>query len=530
MDSIKKLPVDPSVEHLRKQAKRLLADHRLAQPWATQRCSAVLPGKAIKLADAQHVVAVEYGFTSWAKLIGHVESVTADSAAWSADPNDNIPKAATAGDFERVRRLVDEGRFTQHDLDLGLARATHQHLDIAQYLVDHGADVNGEYGGGYGPILLASCEGANLAGIRFLLERGADPDSDPDRRTKYANHNTPMRMLLGSYMRVDPATKHAAIDLLREYGATQPSEVDDLAFAVFRDDADQLAALLDADPSRIAQRLAGFDYGNIKLEGATYLHHAVEHQAVRCVDLLCERGYAHGIEINTRANQTEGPINDRRDFRGGGQTPIFHAIASNGGGNFPMFEHLLERYGRWIDFSMRATIRMYSWRTKRDETFENVTPLEFAKANFDSEDANSWWKTRDRELAILRQRDVRSAMEQAVKRGDLLVASELMDAHRQHVGPHLWAAAVHDARSLALTEALLERGLNPNARADPRSALDMACYIGNPAIIAALVAGGAKVNTTNPLGEFPAELLGRYEPLTEDRLAACRAALGLSTT
>ncbi len=522
----KKLSVDPSLEHLRKQAKQLLRAYQRGLAPAKQRVERVFTGKVVKLADAQHVLAVEYGFPSWPKLAAYVQSVTADAAAWRQTKNDNLPKAANDGDMARVRALLDAGDFTQHDLDLALARATHLYLDIAQVLVDHGADVNGEYGGNYGPILLAPCEGTNVKGIRFLLEHGAEAEADPDRSTKYGNHNTPMRMLLGSYMRPGGHARREAIDLLVSYGATRPTEVDDLAFAIFRDDPQELTRLLDADPKRIAKRFVGFDYGNIKLEGATYLHQAVEYQAAGCVDVLCARGYEHGIEINTRANRTAEAIHDRRDFRGGGQTPIFHCVASNGGGNFPMFEHLLEKYGRWIDFSARATIRMYCWRANQEETLENVTPLEMADANFNPDDTNPYWKSRDRELAILRQRDARSTMENAVKRGDEATATQLMNQHPEHVGPHLWAAAVHDARSVPLVTGLLRRGLDPNATADPRSALDLACYHGDAAMIRLLVEAGADTKRLNPLGERPADLLGRFVPLDPEQHRACLAALG----
>ncbi|MEO0515364.1 MAG: hypothetical protein AAF086_08755 [Planctomycetota bacterium] len=523
----KKLPRDPSIEHLRKQAKSLLKAQQRGLGPATKRLDAVFQNKPIKLADAQHTVAVEYGFASWLKLTAHVESVTGDTESWRSTPHDNLPKAANDGDMTRVNSILASGDFTQHDLDLALARATHQHLDIAEVLVEHGADVNGEYGGNYGPILLAPCESTNVEGIRFLLEHGADPNADPERATKYGHHNTPMRMLLGSYMRLGADRRREAIDLLLEHGAERPPEVDDIAFAIFRDDADELRRSLHAEPKRIAQRLNHFDYGNIKLEGATYLHQAVEYQAIRCVDELCARGYEHGIEINTKANTTGGPITDRRDFRGGGQTPIFHCVASNGGGNFPMLEHLIQKYGRWIDFTATATIRMYSWKTGRDETLHDVTPLRMAEANVNPDDKNPWWKTRDQELAILHQRDTRSAMERAVEANNVAKAIRLMDQHPEHVGPHLWAAAVHEARSLTLVNELIQRGLDPNARADPRSALDLACYFGDPAMIATLVAAGAEVDVVNELGERPADLLGRYEPIDDETDAACRSALGL---
>jgi glyoxalase superfamily protein len=65
------LPPHPHLDHLKKQAKELLHELRLQNP-------------ALKLADAQHAIAREYGFASWPKLKSHVESL-AQSATWLLD-------------------------------------------------------------------------------------------------------------------------------------------------------------------------------------------------------------------------------------------------------------------------------------------------------------------------------------------------------------------------------------------------------------------------------------------------------------
>ncbi|MEM8495082.1 MAG: hypothetical protein AAF916_00685 [Planctomycetota bacterium] len=523
----KKLPVDPSLEHLRKQAKQLLRAHQRGLAPAKQRVERVFTGKSLKLADTQHVLAVEFGFPSWPKLAAHVESVTGPT---SRARELKLPEFVKAGDFEGLRAKVEAGDFIQHELDHAWARACADNdpgpawvrREMAAYLYNHGADPDGEYGGNYGPLLLGACEGAEADTIERMLVFGADPNTDPDRVTKYPAHNTPMRMLLNSYIRGYVDQKHQAIQLLMDHGATVPREIDNAAFAVFRDDDKTLGILLASESKRISRRLTGFRYGNVPLEGATLLHQAVEFESPSCVDLLCSRGYEHGIHINVPATPFVHPETGEKL---GGQTPVFHAIASNGGGNFPMFEHLLDKYGRWIDFSVRATIRTYCWSTNNDPTLVDVTPLQMAEAGNDPEDANPYWKSRDQELAILRERDARSAMENAVKRGEEAAAIALMDRHPEHIGPHLWAAATHDARSLPLVQELLRRGLDPNATADPRSALDLACYFGDTAMIRVLVEAGADPKRVNPLGERPADLLGRYEPIDDATLAACRAAL-----
>jgi hypothetical protein len=71
------LPARPNLEHLRKQAKELLASLQIQNP-------------ECRLADAQHQLAREYGFESWPRLKAHVESRTASApnpfvGTWTAD-------------------------------------------------------------------------------------------------------------------------------------------------------------------------------------------------------------------------------------------------------------------------------------------------------------------------------------------------------------------------------------------------------------------------------------------------------------
>lgn len=56
----RRLPARPSLEHLRKQARELLEELRRKD-------------SALRLSDAQHALAREYGFASWPKLKAHVD-------------------------------------------------------------------------------------------------------------------------------------------------------------------------------------------------------------------------------------------------------------------------------------------------------------------------------------------------------------------------------------------------------------------------------------------------------------------------
>lgn len=68
------LPPNPNLEYLKKQAKESLRDMRQRNP-------------AFKLADAQHAIAREYGFSSWPKLKAHVEALQTNPfvGAWTAN-------------------------------------------------------------------------------------------------------------------------------------------------------------------------------------------------------------------------------------------------------------------------------------------------------------------------------------------------------------------------------------------------------------------------------------------------------------
>ena len=67
------LPPYPNLEHLRKQAKKLLHELKQQNP-------------AAKLADAQYALAREYGFASWPKLKAYVESLSTAMEAERTNP------------------------------------------------------------------------------------------------------------------------------------------------------------------------------------------------------------------------------------------------------------------------------------------------------------------------------------------------------------------------------------------------------------------------------------------------------------
>ena len=67
----RRLPLNPSLEQLRKQARDLLAAHRRGDPEASARLRRWFPDlEELRLAHAQLTLAREHGFPSWPRLAG----------------------------------------------------------------------------------------------------------------------------------------------------------------------------------------------------------------------------------------------------------------------------------------------------------------------------------------------------------------------------------------------------------------------------------------------------------------------------
>lgn len=484
----KRLPVKPSEENLRKQAKTRAKVDR------------------VDLSAAQHQLAKEYGFANWAKLLQHVAALREVSSTWHSDPNDNLPKAANAGDVGKVRAFLAAGSFSQHELDLALGRVVcgmgnYSDADrwtLADLLIDHGADPDAQYGGNYGPIIFGPCEGISYEGIEYLIDRGADVTFAPID-TKYGQA-CPLSHLLGTYGRGRNDAKHKAIDLLLQHGAVIPSEVKPEVLAIHRGQHELLGEMLDKDRSLLGKRFRDMPYGNIALAGATLLHCAVEFGEVECVDAILSRYRSwHDADLNSKSEVIDGI---------GGQTPLYHAINTNGDGCFYMLKYLIQRNGRYIDMSVKAT-----WRSYGNPQSTPLTPLEYAekaKREMDPKWAHYRPHVED-ELALLRELDRRTALHRACERNEVATVARMLDESPQYLTPELWPPS-YKAKSVEMTRLLLDRGLDPNVSSAPRRAIDLACYHALADVVDLLIERGADVTSRNRLNETPLDLLEAYEP------------------
>jgi ankyrin repeat protein len=225
------LPAHPDLGQQKKLAKELLAAFHRGDAQARARIRAELPDKhTIVLADAQYVLAREYGFKGWLALKEHIDALTIDRRA----PLEQFKNAVRHGDAKTVRRLLE-----LHD---ELRSVINEPL----FSFDS-------------PALVAVAGGGNVELVDVLLHFGADPNR---RSSWWAGGFHPLH-----------AADGAVGDRLLAAGA-----IPDACAAARLDRPDLLARILAADPSRVHER--GGD-------GQTPLHFA---RSRRVVDILLDDG------------------------------------------------------------------------------------------------------------------------------------------------------------------------------------------------------------------------------------------------
>jgi hypothetical protein len=282
----------------------------------------------------------------------------------SDDPSMPLTSAVNHGDLAAVRELLRTA-ITQSDLDRALARAVlrfSERRSMAELLIAHGANPNGQYGGDYGPIALVTGECLDPDGMRFLADQGADLTFAPTP-SKYGSVCM-IGSVLGTYHRGDNPRKHRCLDLLLDLGAPIPATVGPAVLAIHRGDGDGLRRLLSDDPGLSTRRFSDLPYGNTLLSGGTLLHAAIEFDEHACIDALL----AHGADPNARAAGDDGA------------TPLFHCIAlgwevETGWGNkLATLGHLMDRCANRLDFTLRATVR----RSDQSTPTPVMSPAELA--------------------------------------------------------------------------------------------------------------------------------------------------------
>jgi ankyrin repeat protein len=295
----------------------------------------------------------------------------------AAECRDTSPTSAR---LSIARWMIEHGSDVHQGGDGPLMRAAlGDRIPMMELLVTLGADVNAKWKGEY-PIIFAPCETVNPKSLKWLLEHGADPNGDPGGRFA----GTALDFVIGSYERSPALT--ACMDVLVAVGGTTKYDVP-VVLALLRGYLDRVRKHLDDDPSLIDRRFLSLDFGTtggrmLTLRGASLLHVASEYRDLEAVTLLLDRG----ANVNGRATIDDAGV--------GGQTAIFHSATQRDDAGLPIVQLLIDR---GADLSVRAKVPGHYERP--GEVIE-CTPLGYAVRFVDEPCRGDKVKT----VELLRQR------------------------------------------------------------------------------------------------------------------------------
>ncbi|BET68811.1 hypothetical protein ASA1KI_37290 [Opitutales bacterium ASA1] len=374
------LPAQPHLDVPRREARALIEAWRAGATDALERVRARHPrfrnrndigGNAVpdvfKLADAQLVVAREYGFAGWTELKRRIESNSPalalrhaieasdrdsvvrllrahpdlrDVPLWSGNWGPPMSHAANLGHLEIVEAIFALGA---QDVQHASERAVLQgRLECARWLQTRGAKPRPG-------LVMDSCETLNTDGFDFLMDAGAPlTDAQGDRLA-------PLALVLSTYARC-PEAKHSLLDRFAARGYLLP---DTPIVALHRGDVNLLDTLLRRDPSLLARRFAlreiyPKDLGCAEegragmhwtpIEGTTLLHLAIDFREHAIFAWLLD----HGANVNAQAAVDDAGF--------GGHTPLFHTVV-NGPQRDPAMARALLARGARPD--IRASLRKF---------------------------------------------------------------------------------------------------------------------------------------------------------------------------
>lgn len=265
---LKQLPERPNLEHLKNEAKALLRQAQTNDPEVIKRFDQ--PPAQLRLADAQLVVAREYGYASWAKLKRFVEGFETQRDALFA--------AIRAGDRERVSALLEDSpalsrvrdpqSFGSTTISAAVNRGDRGLIDL---LLKYGADPDQRsdwWAGSFGPLDFADEELSD-----YLISKGA-------KLTAHAAARLGKVKELRQIIAKDP-------EAVRERGG------DGMYPLHFAKDAEIAKILLDAG--------ADIDARDIDHEGTPAQTHILDEELLR---YLVERGAATDIFIGIALEDT----------------------------------------------------------------------------------------------------------------------------------------------------------------------------------------------------------------------------------
>ena len=395
------VPVRPDLDQLKHQAKDLLRAIRRGDAEAISMLTKHHPERidppAVKLSDAQLVLARMYGVASWPRLATAcrlIEAIWKDDvdtvrALVTRDPRllhedargvkgnwgPPMSYAANLGRDRIIAMLHDQGAA---DIQFAFDRACLQgQLNTARRLVDMGArPVAGS--------VMGPCETLSASGLGFLLGIGAELSDE------HGDRLAPVGMILETYGR-NPLGKHQCLELIAE----RMPLPDTPPMAVHRGRRDLLEQHLRRDPDLLSRTFAHHDIyprslgchedprlalNGTPTDGGTLLHMAVDFDEWD----LARWMIAQGADVNARA------AIDADGF--GGHTALFGTTVSQpyrvGCWKDDRWARLLLDHG--ADPNVRASLRK-ELRGVEDETlheYRDVTPITWGEQFHDQDWVN----------------------------------------------------------------------------------------------------------------------------------------------
>ncbi|MCA0374577.1 MAG: ankyrin repeat domain-containing protein [Gemmatimonadetes bacterium] len=355
---VRRLPVRPDADHLRRQAKELLQALHAGDPAAVAELAARHPTPpaphVAKLADAQLVLARSYQASSWPRLMQAVQladaiwqddletvrSLITANAALLHEPvlvresnwGPPMSYAANLGRDRIIRFLHQRGAT---DLEHAAGRAALQgHVGTARMLHDLA---------GQPPLTEDALGGPaytlNVDGTALMLTLGAPVVDDQGACV------APVSVVLETDSR-NPAAKHAILALYEQHGLRYP---DTPVMALHRGRLDLLEAHLARDPALLSRTFTHREIypsemgcrdeidatTGTPLGGSTLLHLCVDYDEYDIAEWLIARG----ADVNAPSRVGASGF--------GGHTPLFNTVVSQP--NFWM------NYGKRGPFTARFT-------------------------------------------------------------------------------------------------------------------------------------------------------------------------------
>ncbi len=487
------LPPHPSLDQLKLQAKELRRAHAQGKASAVARVAAQHPrmrGRSpqavreapLTLADAQLVVAREYGFRDWARLKHHIETGERIAELERHPLFDEALHALDYGDVARLRALVAAQPELVHartNLEPPFGYFT------GATLLHH---VAGNPGRGRLEGRLPPLPPTTIALAKVLLEAGADVDAE----TLGPNGGTTMGLVLTSKQASDTGVSGPLIDLLLEYGARLDLNDPDVLFPSLSNHAPRAAeklielgapadVLAAAALGRAELLRAAFDEeGRLRAPVRRRGRRLAERDAIGLAALLAYvNGHRDAVELLLEHD-------GNWDMTGVNNGALLHRAAWNG--DLAMVQRLV---ARGADVA------------NRDNPFHS-TPLSWAQHN-KQQAVFDWLREHcaiDLHEAVCH--DLREHVEARLREDPAAVNRRLDQWEIPQCTPLHWAAwpyigdvdgrhALDVNKRQELVALLLARGADPNVVAgDGRTPLDIAEAAGATAIAALLERHGGK--------------------------------------